>query len=249
MWWKAAFVLLCGIPQTPVSGDPGPQPVAPPPMSVEQLLDQGVADLRAGRIEAAVTGLDRVVELDPPSMPYLWQRGIAQYFAGQYRQGREQFEAHRRVNPRDVENATWHFLCVAAVEGVDAARQGILPAPGDGRVPMSEVYALYAGTGDRAAVEAAVAGLPDGSAARRSARFYADLYLGLLAHAEGNAAEAAKYLKAAAAVPDRNVMADVARVAHKRLVAAVPPTKADVGEASQPGSEKAETHDDEEDPS
>ncbi len=188
------------------------------PPSVDALLDQGVAELRAGRVEAAVAALDRVAELDPPSMPYLWQRGIAQYLAGQYREGRAQFEAHRRVNPRDVENATWHFICVAAVDGFEAARKGILPAPGDRRVPMREIHALYAGTGDRAAVEAAVDALPAGSAGRRSARFYADLYLGLLEHAEGNADAAAKHLKAAAAVPEQHVMADVARVTYQRLV-------------------------------
>lgn len=223
MQWQVAFVLLCGF--VPVLF--ASQSAAAQPASVGQLMEQGVDDLRAGRIEAAVAALDRVAELDPPSMPYLWQRGIAQYFAGQYGPGREQFEAHRLVNPRDVENATWHFICVAAVDGIDAARKGILPAPGDGRIPMREIYALYAGSGDRAAVEAAVDALPAGSPAHRSARFYADLYLGLLAHAEGNRAEAAKYLQAAAAVPDKNVMADVARVAHQRLVEKADSPKAD----------------------
>lgn len=190
----------------------------PPRLSVEALLRQGVEDLRAGRIDASLAALDAVAEADPVAMPHLWQRGIAQYFAGQYREGREQFEQHRRVNPHDVENATWHFLCVAATDGVDQARRAMLPAPGDRRVPMDQLYALYKGTGDRAAVEAAVEALPDGSVARRTARFYADLYLGLLAHAEGKADEAEQYLTAAAAVKERTVMADVARVSRDRLV-------------------------------
>jgi tetratricopeptide (TPR) repeat protein len=181
-------------------------------------LDQGVADLRAGRIAEAVTRLDRVVAQDPAAEPYLWQRGIAQYFAGDFKGGRKQFESHRTVNPNDVENATWHFLCVAASDGVEAARAAFLPAPGDARAPMSEIYALYKGTGDRAAVEAAVNRYQQGTPRYRDARFYADLYIGLLAHAEGNKEEAAKFLKAAADVEDQNVMADVARVSYKLLV-------------------------------
>lgn len=189
-----------------------------PQRSAGALLRQGVEDLRAGRIEASLAALDAVAEADPVAMPHLWQRGIAQYFAGQYREGREQFEQHRKVNPHDVENATWHFLCVAATDGVDQARRAMLPAPGDRRVPMDQLHALYKGTGDRAAVEAAVEAVPEGSAAHRTARFYADLYLGLLAHAEGKPDEAEQYLTAAAAVRDRSVMADVARVARDRLV-------------------------------
>lgn len=205
MWVCVVWLAICGAAQ-------GSQP------SVRELLRRGVEELRAGRIEPSLAALDAVAEADPVAMPHLWQRGIAQYFAGQYRKGREQFESHRRVNPHDVENATWHFLCVAATDGVDQARRAMLPAPGDGRVPMNELYALYKGTGDRAAVDAAVEAVPAGSAARRTARFYADLYIGLLSHAEGNAAEAEQHLAAAAAVPDRGVMADVARVARDRLV-------------------------------
>ena len=89
--------------------------------NASQLLDAGVEDLCAGRIEASLVKLDKVVELSPASEPYLWQRGIAQYFAGKYPEGRKQFESHRKVNPNDVENATWHFLCVAATEGVETA--------------------------------------------------------------------------------------------------------------------------------
>lgn len=205
MWICMIWLAICGAAQDS-------QP------SVRELLRQGVEELREGRIEASLAALDAVAEADPVAMPHLWQRGIAQYFAGKYREGREQFEAHRRVNPHDVENATWHFLCIAATDGVDQARRAMLPAPGDGRVPMNELYALYKGTGDRAAVDAAVEAVPAGSAARGTARFYADLYIGLLSHAEGNAAEAEQHLTAAAAMPDRGVMADVARVARDRLV-------------------------------
>lgn len=211
-------------PEQPVPEQSGPEQPAPEQQTessrrtANEELEAGVEDLRANRIEASLVHLDRVVELSPQSEPYLWQRGIAQYFAGRFAAGRKQFELHRTVNPNDVENATWHFLCVAAEDGVEAARKALLPAPGDQRVPMREVYELYRGTGDEAAVMAAVAREREGTPGRRYARFYADLYIGLLAHAEGKTEKAGKHLRAAAAVSDRNVMADVARVCRDRLV-------------------------------
>ena len=86
--------------------------------------------------------------------PYLWQRGISDYYAGQFKKGREQFESHKRVNPDDVENAAWHFLCVARTNGIEAARKSLIPidVTRDSRVPMTEIYELYAGRGSEDAV-------------------------------------------------------------------------------------------------
>ena len=133
------------------------------PVDARRALQMGVEDLRAGRVERALTHLDRVAQASPESEPYLWQRGIAQYFAGKYEAGQKQFESHRKVNPNDVENATWHFLCVAARKDVKAARAAMLPAPGDRRVPMEQLHALYKGEGSRQAVEQAVDQFPKDS--------------------------------------------------------------------------------------
>ena len=59
--------------------------------------------------------------------PYLCQRGISQYCLGDFAGGRQQFEIHRKVNPNDVENAAWHYLCVAKTDGQDVARQSLIP--------------------------------------------------------------------------------------------------------------------------
>jgi hypothetical protein len=37
-----------------------------------------------------------------------WQRGIALYYAGRYKDCRLQFESHRTVNPNDVETVREH---------------------------------------------------------------------------------------------------------------------------------------------
>lgn len=139
---------------------------------------------------------DRVATARPDVAPDLWQRGIALYYAERYADGRSQFELHEKVNPNDVENPAWHFLCVARLEGVEAARRAMLPVGADPRVPMHEILELFAGRGDEAAVLAAAERGPEES--RRNQLCYAHLYLGLHAEARGDAAAARRHIVAAA---------------------------------------------------
>ena len=97
------------------------------------IMDRAIEDFRAGRIEQSLEGFDRVAQLSPADAPYLWQRGIAQYYAGKFRECRDMFVSHRTVNPDDVENAAWHFLCVARAESPEAARKQMLPVGPDAR--------------------------------------------------------------------------------------------------------------------
>jgi lipoprotein NlpI len=165
------------------------QPAAERPQAI---YERAVADFRAGRVAESAAGFDRLASLDPASAPELWQRGIALYYAGRYRDCRAQFEAHRTVNPNDVENAAWHFLCVARAESPQQARASLLPVGLDRRVPMREVYEMFRGSLTPDGVMAA-AGADLGS------RFYAHLYVGLYAEALGNTAAALEHIAAAAA--------------------------------------------------
>ncbi|MFM8703883.1 MAG: hypothetical protein ACKOHG_08440, partial [Planctomycetia bacterium] len=70
---------------------------------------------------------DRLVAAVPMAEPELWQRGLALYYAERFDDGARQFEVHRTVNPNDVENAAWHFLCVARLAGPRAALARLLP--------------------------------------------------------------------------------------------------------------------------
>src|SRR6185503_17774965 len=110
-----------------------------------EVFDQAVSDFQSGRIEESVAGFDRLVKLAPEALPQLWQRGIALYYAGRFKDCRAQFESHRTVNPNDVENAAWHFLCVARGESPEKARAALLPVGPDARVPMLQVYQLFQG--------------------------------------------------------------------------------------------------------
>lgn len=159
--------------------------------STEQLMDRADAALLAGRVDEAIRGFDAVIAARPAQAPFLWQRGIALYYAGRYRDCRLQFEAHRQVNPDDVENAAWHFLCAAHETSFASARKALLPVGPDPRTPMREVYELLQGTASPDEVLAAGKGSASG-------RFYAALYVGLFYDAQGDTARARTHLEVAA---------------------------------------------------
>ena len=108
----------------------------------EEIFDRAVADFSAGRVEEAADECDQVARARPGAAPQLWQRGIALYYAGRYQDCRRQFESHLTVNPSDVENSAWHFLCVARAESPEAARRARLPVGPDPRRPMREIYEM-----------------------------------------------------------------------------------------------------------
>jgi len=177
------------------------------------LFDSAIADFERGRIDQSVLAFDQLVTVVPRAMPQLWQRGIALYYAGRYDDCRKQFEAHRTVNPDDVENAAWHFLCVARAESPARARAALLPVGRDARVPMHEVYELYKGTMTPEQVLRA-AGSDVGGL------FYANLYVGLYREAVGDASGGREQLAAAASDRFRSAggyMHIVARVHWARL--------------------------------
>jgi len=168
----------------------------------------------AGKMKEALVEWDAQVKEEPESLPKHWQRGLALYYAERYQDGREQFEVHQKVNSEDVENAVWHFLCVAKLESVEAARKVFIPVTRDARVPMKEIHALYAGTGSAEAVLKAAEvkeGRPE--AAVQGQQMYAHLYLGLYYEALGKTGEAKEQmLKAAALAPEGSYMGQVAVV-------------------------------------
>ena len=156
------------------------------------LLDHAIDSFFAGDIEESATSFDTLIARTPEVMPRLWQRGIVLYYARRYDDCRDQFESHRTVNPNDVENAAWHFLCVAGSESPERARAALLPVGPDPRRPMEEVYGLFSGSQTADEVMAAANG-------RVGAEFYAHLYVGLHAEANGDREEAFAHISEAAA--------------------------------------------------
>ena len=185
--------------------------IAQQPETPRDVFNHGVKAFMDAKIADSVAAFDKVIELEPSIKPQLWQRGLALYYADRFADGRDQFETHQTVNTADVENAAWHFLCVARLEGVEGARKHFIPIEGDSRVPMKEVHQLFAGPGSEGAVlKAADSGDDEG---RRNQLCYAHLYLGLYYEALKDTAKAREHmLKAAHEYSMDHYMGAVARV-------------------------------------
>jgi lipoprotein NlpI len=193
-WW--ATLALALVVMLPLHG--ADAPTAETESNADHFFRLGVQQFFAAKPVESVAAFDQVITRAPTSEPHLWQRGLSLYYAGRFADGRVQFEHHQTVNSNDVENAAWHFLCVAKAENVAAARAALIPISGDGRVPMREIHALFAGTGDEAAVlrAADADGKPDDS--ERDQLCYAHLYLGLWHEANNRADLARTHLRLAA---------------------------------------------------
>lgn len=181
--------------------------------------ERGEQNFRKGNVAESIADFDDVLKTFPGREPYNWQRGISLYYADRYEDGQHQFESHQTVNPQDVENAVWHFLCVARVKelGLEEARKRFIKITGDRRVPMKEVHALFAGTGSEESVLEAAREAGEG---RDNALFYAHLYLGLYYEAIGeDDASLVHIRKAAGEYSQSHYMGDVAKV-HLKLRAA-----------------------------
>lgn len=159
---------------------------------------RGNAHLQLGNVAEALADFNEAIKLDPRRGPGHWQRGIACYYAGQFDAGAKQFEAYQTVDSADVENVTWRYLCVARRDGVDKARETLLEVGADPRIPMHEVYELFAGRATADDVLASArAGDPTDDELRKRL-FYAHLYLGLWHEAAGRAKESLAHIRLAA---------------------------------------------------
>lgn len=185
------------------------------PDSIGALQRRGEEYFKLAKFKESVADFERVVELQPSRRPHHWQLGISYYYTGQLEEGIKLFESHQTVNSSDVENAVWHFLCVAKHLGLDEAKKRLLPIPNDTRVPMMQIYALFGGKGTeedviKRAHEGAIIG---GQRGRQI--FYAHLYLGIYHEILNNEQKAYDYIrKAAQQYKENGYMGQVAR-AHK----------------------------------
>lgn len=155
------------------------------------LYRQAQEDFRSGRVKESTAAFDQLAQLVPDGAPMLWQRGIALYYMDRFNDCRLQFESHRTVNPDDVENAAWHYLCVARASTAAKAKAALLPVGPDPRVPMREIYKLYKGDFKPSDVLAA-------AGTRTESLFSAHLYIGLWHEAQGAREEARKHITIAA---------------------------------------------------
>lgn len=159
-------------------------------------FERGVQMFFDANPKGSVEAFDVLLKLEPSVKPQLWQRGLSLYYAADFKAGREQFETHQTYNTNDVENAAWHFLCVAKADSVEAARKVLIPIEGDARVPMKQVHDLFAG---KAKPEDVLKAAESGEGNElRNHRCYAHLYLGLYFEAIGEQAKSKEHVVKAA---------------------------------------------------
>ena len=156
------------------------------PKAADVYNRRGAEHFKLGHIEASIADFDRFIELRPDQERSHWQRGISYYYAGRFADGAKQFEGYQTFDDNDVENAVWRYLCMARDVGVEKARAEILKIKNDPRVPMMEIYRLYAGQGRSADVLAAAKAGEPSDKELNNRLFYAHLYLGLYFEAAGN---------------------------------------------------------------
>ena len=178
---------------------------------------RGLTKFKLGNIAGSIADFDKYIDLEPKQKARHWQRGISYYYAGRFDDGMRQFEGYQTVDSNDVENAVWRYLCQAKKDGTKKARADMLKIGKDARVPMKEIYELFAGRlkpGD--VLDAAKAGKPSEDKLNERL-FYAHLYLGLFFESEGDAKKALEHLTVAADHKIGHYMWDVARV-HRDLL-------------------------------
>ena len=158
---------------------------------------RGDAYLKSGKWKEAIADFDIFLEAQPKFAADHWRRGIALYYAGRFDDGRKQFDLHRTVNPEDVENSAWHYLCNARANTPETARKDLIPVSKDTRVPMKQVLELFAGKlKPQDVIDAAENSKLEGKELT-SARFYAHLYVALYYESEKDDKKALEHITAA----------------------------------------------------
>jgi lipoprotein NlpI len=182
------------------------------PKLAEAHNERGSVHFKLGKIEESIRDFDAYLKLRPSQEVSHWKRGISYYYAGRFDDGKRQFEGYQTVDGNDVENAVWRYLCMARTVGVAKARADLLKIGEDKRVPMRQVYELFAGRGTPNQVMSAAL-LGKATEAQRNERlFYAHLYLGLYYEAEGDEKRWHANLARAVDCKIGHYMWDVARV-------------------------------------
>jgi len=170
-----------------------------------------MAYFKLGSITEAIGDFDRAEHLNPALTPYLWQRGLAYYYAERFADGAKQFEVDLTINKHDVEETVWRYLCQAQLQSAQVAREGLLPVQNDARPVMAWVYKLFAGEYE---AETVLAQYRD---AGQREQFYSHLYVGLYYEAEHDAARARQYITQAAAMQVVDDYMGWVAMVHQRL--------------------------------
>jgi len=153
--------------------------------------DRAEVLFRLGRFEESVADYDQAAQFGRPhDEDWCWERGLAQYYAGDFAGGRDQFLRYNRVGSLDIENGIWRFLCIAELDGIEKARETMLEYPRKVRPPFPALLEVYLGQGSAVAVMAGAERDATAPTELTTYRFYAHYYLGKYYEISGETATA-----------------------------------------------------------
>jgi len=171
---------------------------------------------RLGRFSASVVDYSVAARGgEPHDEDSCWERGLAQYYAGDFAGGVAQFAHYHTVGGTDVENGLWHFLCLAEAEGVEKARGALLEYSRMREAPFPALWALYQGEGSAETVMTSAESGDDVDRGRRL--FYAHYYVGKYYEAMKDFSKAREHVAKALAQSLPYFMDDCAREDLRRL--------------------------------
>ncbi len=178
-----------------------------------------------GKVNESLICFDKANQLNESLAPHNWQRGVALGCAGRFADGAKQFGQHHDVNPDDVENSAWYFLCVAKSKSLAEAQSSVIGSRGDRREPMMSVLKMLQGTlkPDEVLV-AAKANTKEGPE-RKLALFYGFLYVALYYDSIGEGEKASAALDSCIAHADKDYMGRTAQIYKDNRFAKSPPAK------------------------
>lgn len=180
---------------------------------------------RLGRFKESVQDYNAAARYGRPhNEDSCWERGLAQYYAGDFRGGKDQFTRYHTVGPTDIENGIWRFLCIAEEEGITKARDTMLTYPRKRRGPFPSLLVLYLDQGIADAVLEEARRDASSAEELNTNLFNAHYYLGKYYEIVGQGDVALQHIREALNHEIQQFMFVCAKVDEKRLEAHQNPT-------------------------
>ena len=171
------------------------------PKEVELLSRRGDAHFFLGHFPDAVADYDAMVQNDNELDSSHWRRGIAWFYAKNYKAAAGQFERYHSFDDVDRENGIWRFFSQYKAEGAEVAQKGLLKYRKDDRQPFPAVYRMFSGELKPVEVLKVVEEGEVSAEERQKRRFYAELYVGLNLAIHDQPEAAVPHLRASTANP------------------------------------------------
>lgn len=182
---------------------------------------------RLGRYTEAIADYTTAARLGRPhDADSCWERGLAQYYAGDFSGGADQFTRYHQRGATDIENGIWRFLCIAEAEGLAKARETMFAYPRKRGAPFPALLALYLGPGTVEAVLEEAEGDTLPGEAHTARLFYAHYYIGKFYEIAGDVGKADVHVRKALKHPIPHFMYFCAELDAARLAARIDPSEA-----------------------